>query len=291
MNPKISTLIDSSTQVYGVFGNPVSHSLSPLLHNAVFKELGMNCIYLAFEIQEQTLGIAFEGIRSKIVRGVNLTIPFKEEALNFIDEIPEDIDRGVGAINTVVNKDDKLFGYNTDVPGFLQAITNELEFKPAGKTVLVLGAGGAARAVAFALAYSNAERILLSNRNFDRAVGLAEYLADYFPESDIEAIASLDNIAKEKPALIVNASACGLKGSDPVSFDLKALNNAPSVYDLIYSPKETKLLKEAKSLGFKAANGLGMLVNQAALSFTLWTGKKEGVREKMLEVLKNANHN
>jgi shikimate dehydrogenase len=111
--------MDASTQIYGIIGNPVKHSLSPKIHNAEFQRLGINAAYLPFEVGKDMLGLAFEGIRSLGIRGVNITIPFKEEAVDHVDEIPEDLDRGIGALNTIVNRDGVLYGYNTDVPGFL----------------------------------------------------------------------------------------------------------------------------------------------------------------------------
>lgn len=279
--------IDSRTRVFGIFGNPVDHSLSPVLHNAVFKKLGMDCTYLAFKIEPDSLGLAFEGMRSLGFGGVNVTIPFKEDALNFVDEIPEDLDRLIGAVNTVVPKDGDLLGYNTDGPGFLSALSQELSFKPSGKDILVLGAGGAARAVLFALARAGADRIFIHNRTHERANGLAEYAAQYFPETEIEALSSFDDLSAKRLDLVVNTTPCGMKTNTELPLDWGLLEKEPAAaYDLVYAPKETPWLKSAKKLGIPCANGLGMLVEQAALSFELWTGKKEGVREAMREALK-----
>ena len=275
--------------VYGIFGNPVAHSLSPHLHNTLFKALGINAVYAAFPVERHSLGMAFEGIRALGIHGVNLTIPFKEEALSFIDEIPEDLDRCVGAINTVVNRDGKLFGHNTDGRGFLTAVREELDFNPEGKEILVLGAGGAARGVGSALAIAHAEKLWFSNRTFSRAEGLAEYLTRYFPETEIKALDSPENLSTHNINLVVNATSCGMRAADPSPFDFRFLKGKTAVYDLIYSPVETVLLKDARRLGFPAANGLGMLAAQAALSFELWTGHHDGVREKMLETLKTCS--
>lgn len=278
--------IDSHTRLYGIFGNPVEHSLSPAIHNAAFKQLGLNAVYLAFRIAPESLGLAFEGMRSLEMRGANITIPFKEDTINFLDEIPEDLDRLTGAINTVVLKDGQLLGYNTDGPGFLAALKGELSFTPGGRDVLVLGAGGSARGVVFALARSGADRIFLYNRTRQRAQGLAEYAAQYFPETDISALSSFDDLPPSKLDLVVNATSCGLRGNKDLPLDLGLLKKDPAaVYDLVYSPKQTPWLKEAEKLGVPHANGLGMLIEQAALSFGLWTGKKDGVRESMREAL------
>lgn len=280
--------INAQTKLYGILGNPVGHSFSPAIHNAAFNRLGINARYLAFEVEKHSLPLAFEGVRSLSLAGANVTIPFKEEAAGLVDEIPEDLDRCVGAINTIVNKEGMLYGYNTDMVGFLTALHEELSFNPDGKNVLVLGAGGAARAVVFALGRAHANRIIVHNRTFDRADALVSYAIDFFPESEIDAIDEISDVKNEKQGidLVVNATSLGMKGDHSVPMDLEILEGSPSVYDLVYSPAQTPFLKAADKLGLPTANGLGMLAAQAALSFELWTGKKESVREIMLETLK-----
>ena len=277
--------IDSHTQLYGIFGNPVEHSLSPSLHNPVFKKLGMNAVYLAFEIDTQSLGLAFEGMRSLGMRGANITLPFKEDALNYLDEIPEDLDRLTGAVNTVVQKDGQLLGYNTDGPGFISALKEELSFKPAGKDILIVGAGGASRGVLFALSRAGAERVFIYNRTHGRAHGLAEYAAQYFPETEIIALASPSDLPSKSMDLVVNATSCGMRTNHQLPLEWDKIRQPKAAYDLVYTPRETPWLREAKNLGIPCANGLGMLTEQAALSFELWTGKKEGVREAMREAV------
>ena len=278
--------INSQTNLYGIFGNPVHHSLSPAMHNALFQKFKINAAYLAFKIEPQSLGLAFEAMRSLGLRGVNVTVPFKEETLDYIDEIPEDLDRCIGALNTVVNRDGKLLGYNTDVQGFLFSLKEDLKFNPDAKTILVIGAGGAARAVCFSLAYAHADKIWIYNRTPERAEGLKGHLQTHFPETQMATVHSPDDLKDERIDLVVNASSCGMRSQDPLAFNLKILKNKPCVYDLIYSPSETHFLREAKSLGLSSSNGLGMLAAQGAASFGLWTGEKNAVRETMLEVLK-----
>lgn len=279
--------IDANTELYGIFGNPVKHSLSPRIHNAEFQRLGINAVYTAFEVHKESLGLAFEAIRSLNIRGVNITVPFKEEAIEYVDEIPEDLDRGIGALNTIVNRNGTLLGYNTDAPGFISALQKSLDFKPQSKNILVLGAGGAARAVAFALAYTNAEKIWIHNRTFERATGLIDYLTDYFPETEFDAVPELDALKREKIDLVVNATSAGLNDSDVLPMDLKVLGSGYSVYDLVYKTgKETKFVSQAKALGRPAAGGISMLAAQAALSFKLWTGRDEDVLKHMTEALK-----
>ncbi len=278
--------IDSHTQLYGVIGNPIEHSLSPQMHNAAFRNFNLNAVYLGFRVPPEALGLAFEGIRALNIRGVNLTIPFKQTVIEFIDEIPEDVDRAMGAINTVVNKEGRLYGYNTDGMGFLTSLKEDLFFNPQSKNILVLGAGGSACSVVFSLARAHAKGVFIHNRTQERAQGLASFAGSYFSEIDISAIASLDELRHQKMDLVVNTTSCGMRGNTDSPMDLKQLKNAATVYDLVYSPLQTPFLKTAKALGWPVANGLGMLAAQAALSFELWTGKKQGVREVMQEALK-----
>lgn len=278
--------VNAQTHLYGIMGNPVRHSLSPLAHNTLFASFKMNAVYLAFEVEKNSLGLAFEAMRAMGMRGANLTIPFKEKALDFIDEIPEDADRCVGAINTVVNRDGQLYGYNTDGTGFLVALKEDLGLNPAGKKILVLGAGGAARGVVFALARAHADEVMIYNRTRERAEGLTKYISEHFPEIEIDAIQNLETLDGKKPDLVINATSLGMNKEEALPFDLRWLTHPAMVYDLIYSPSETPFLKQAKTLKLPYANGLGMLAAQAALSFELWTQKKAGVRKRMLEVLK-----
>jgi shikimate dehydrogenase len=209
--------VDANTKLYGILGHPVRHSLSPRLHNTEFQRLGMNAVYTAFEVEKGCLGLAFEGIRALGIQGANITIPFKEEAVEFIDEIPEDLDRAMGALNTIVNRDGKLYGYNTDAPGFLWALHKTISFVPGGKKVLVLGAGGAGRGAAFALARAGAEKIWIYNRTPDRAHGLIDYMADFFPETEIDFVPEFAAVKKEKIDLVVNATALGMQVKKRVS--------------------------------------------------------------------------
>jgi shikimate dehydrogenase len=283
-----TTKIDATTELYGIMGHPVNHSLSPLLHNTAFKKFELNATYMAFDVAPEMLCLAFEAIRSLNIKGMNLTIPHKEEAMNFIDEIPEDVDRGIAALNTIVNKNGILYGYNTDAPGFLISLREELNFSADGKRIVILGAGGSARAALFALGRAGAETIWILNRSIDRAQGLKEYAEPFFPETEIEVISSSGQLLGETVHLVVNATPQGMKDENQSPLDLKEFNKT-KVYDLVYAPPETPLIKQAKSLGFPSANGLGMLANQAALSFELWTGKKDGVRELMKETIKKCS--
>ncbi|MCG3176238.1 MAG: Shikimate dehydrogenase (NADP(+)) [Candidatus Omnitrophica bacterium] len=277
--------IDATTALYGIFGDPVEHSLSPLIHNTIFGEQGINAVYLAFRVERSRLGLAVEAMRSMGMRGANITIPHKEQVLQYLDEIPEDVDRCIGAINTIVNRDGRLYGYNTDGAGFLQSLRLDLGMDIRSRAVLMLGAGGSGRGVAAAMAAAGAGQLHILNRTPDRAHGLAEYLAGYFPETDIEAVSSIEELQGERLDLVVNTTSLGMKPGDSLPVDLKRLGGHPKVYDLVYAPAQTPLLKQAAALGLERANGIGMLASQAALAYGLWTGRQDGVRERMMEIL------
>ncbi len=278
--------LDSNTQLYGIIGDPIGHSLSPKLHNAVFEKFGMNAVYLAFRVEASRVEQAFDAMRALGIAGFNVTVPHKEAAIDCIDEIPHDIDRVIGAINTIVNRDGRLFGYNTDSPGFLSSLKQELAFNPKGKKVLLLGAGGAARGVSFSLALAGAEKMWVYNRTREKGVGLADLLTKHFPKTEFSAIGGSGEAAMEKIDLVVNTTSVGMEGNPGVPLDLRHLKSQPAVVDLVYSPEETEFLKQARRLDLRCTNGLGMLVAQAALSFERWTGKTEGVQALMADVLK-----
>lgn len=269
--------IEATTKVYGIFGHPVSHSLSPKMHNAAFGALGIDSLYIAFDVDPKDLEIAARAIKPIGIQGVNITIPHKENIIFFLDEISAEASL-TGAVNTVKNEDGKLKGYNTDVGGFLKALKGDLEFSPNGMRATVLGAGGAARAVVTALCLSEASGIYVVNRTFDKAKKLASEFKKGFKDISIEAV-SLDDKRGVKDSLntadiLINSTSAGMKGIDQIEIPLEHLSEGAVVYDLVYSPRETELVRMAKEMGRKASGGLSMLVYQGAESFEIWTGMK-----------------
>lgn len=265
-----------STKVLGVFGHPISHSLSPIIHNAAIEALNVDYIYVPFHVLPGRLSDAVQGIRSLQIVGVNVTIPHKERVIEYLDEVDE-VARAIGSVNTIVNEDDRLKGFSTDGPGFLRSVEAEWG-KVDGCRVLILGAGGSARAVAFALAEIGCE-IVIANRTYSRAQELAESLESTgknviaIPlerEAVAEAISSAD--------LLVNTTSVGMHpDSDAIPIPPDLIHSGLLVYDLIYNPPRTRLIQEAVARGAKAINGLKMLVYQGALSFEMWTGIKPPV--------------
>lgn len=267
--------IKATTRIYGIFGHPVGHSLSPVMHNSAFSALGLDCVYVAFDISPEDIGKAAQAVRTLGISGINITIPHKESIIPHLDEIAPDAEL-MGAVNTVKNESGKLTGHNTDVGGFLRAVREELGVEPKGSSVFLAGAGGAARAVMSAFCMNGAERIYILNRTHDKALRLASGFASRFGKIKIEPIKSGDvkaiAAALSKADILVNSTSSGMEGREGFDLPLDKMKKTSAVYDLVYKPRETKLVKEAHALGLKASGGLGMLLYQGALSFEIWTG-------------------
>ena len=276
--------IGPETKIIGVFGYPVKHSASPAMHNAAFRVCGLDCVYLAFEIKPENLRDALLGLPALGICGVNLTIPHKEKATQYMNELSKEVIDS-GAVNTVVIESGKLKGYNTDIKGFLKSLSEDARFAPEGKKVVILGAGGGSRAVLFALAPAGVSEVTIASKPLKQADKLAAEIAQKFPEVKIKAIPfNSESIRGEisSCSLLVNATPLGMKGEIPIS-NTECLHEGLTVYDLIYTPLSTPLLEEARGRGAKTINGLSMLVYQGAASFKLWTGK-----EPPISVMKQA---
>ncbi|MCD6210751.1 MAG: shikimate dehydrogenase [Methanophagales archaeon] len=259
-------------KVYGVIGNPIEHSLSPVMHNAAFEALGLDAIYLAFRVAEHDLGDAIRGAKSLGIAGLNVTIPLKEKALAFVEA--DDIASRIGAINTIDFTSGTPTGYNTDGIGALTVLKERVgEIK--GKEVLILGAGGAARAIAFYLDTEGA-RLTIANRTEDRAAMLASSLhnADFISLSEEE----LKRHIKDADILINTTSVGMYPRADATLVNAGMMHSRLVVFDIVYNPAETKLLREAKKAGVQTIiEGVKMLVYQGAASFRIWTGMEPPV--------------
>jgi shikimate dehydrogenase len=258
--------ITGKTKVVGLMGYPVSHTISPAIHNASFSHLGLDWVYLPFEVKPEHLKEAIFGLRPLGIAGVNITIPHKVQALAYMDEVSSEAEL-IGAINTVVVKEEGLFGDNTDGKGFIRSI-KETGFSVEGKRVALIGAGGAGRAVGVSLAREGAVAIYISDEDKGRRESLIGYIKDRF---DILVSEATPNLLKDTD-LLVNATPCGMKENDPLPIDADFIHSNLLVYDLIYNPQKTRLLEEAEKKGAKTISGLAMLVYQAGLSFSAWTG-------------------
>lgn len=266
-------MISSQTRLTGLFGHPVAHSKSPQMHNAAFKSLGLDCRYLAFDVELERLGEAVSSIRALGMLGVNVTIPHKVEVIPYLDELSEEA-RLIGAVNTIVQRDGRLIGYNTDGIGYISALQEETGVTVSGKRVLMLGAGGAARAVAAQMALQGASHLTFVASEAER---LAAHLA-HLTETDGMSFAQLQERGADCTAgydLIVNATPVGMHPHvDAVPMPTEWLREGQLVSDLIYNPRITRFLEEAAARGCSVHGGLGMFIHQGAHSFALWTGSK-----------------
>jgi shikimate dehydrogenase len=267
-------LITGETRVCGIIGDPIEHTLSPVMQNAAFLETGLDYVYLPFKVAPAQLPEAINGIRALNFAGINVTIPHKLAVMPLLDEIDE-LAGYIGAVNTIVNQNGVLKGYNTDASGFYRVFTvNKIAIPK--KKVVILGAGGAARAIAFILADKGAELTIL-NRSLDSAKAISERIFKTL-RTEIK-IGELNlNILKsslEKADILVNATSLGMAPyltDTPVPGGL--VNKEMVVVDIIYNPLQTRLLKDAEKRGARVFNGLEMLVRQGAAAFELWTGLK-----------------
>ncbi|AAM07933.1 TPA: shikimate dehydrogenase [Methanosarcina acetivorans] len=276
-------------RVFGVFGDPVGHSLSPAMHNSAFSALGMDCIYHAFRVRPENLRKAILGAEAMGFGGLNLTVPLKEEALKLDFIRPDPLAERIGAVNTVVfSETGEIRGYNTDGLGARQALL-EAAVEIRGSKVVVAGAGGAARAVAFQLAADGAE-ITVVNRTEERAVELAKDVAAASLPGKINGtgLSGLKELLRDADILI-NTTTLGMHpNTDTTIATAEELHSGLTVFDIVYNPLETRLLKEAKVAGAKTVSGVLMLVYQGAEAFKLWTGVEapaELMKKTVLEAL------
>ena len=285
--PGGSKKIDGKTRIVGVFGFPVEHSLSPLFHNAAFSKLGLNFVYLPFPVRPEQLKTAVESIRSLNMVGMNVTIPHKEKILPYLDQISPEA-KVVGAVNTVHNKEGKLIGYNTDVDGFVESLRRQGGFNLKDKNVLLLGAGGVAYAISFALVKSGIKKLVFVNRTYSRGRVLLEHLRKIFPDkcqlSLVEFEERNSSFIMSEIDLLINATSLGMHPDDPLLITPEIVPPNMFIYDVVYNRK-TPLLKLAKEKKLACLGGLDMLVQQGALSFEMWTQQKAPI-EVMKEVLR-----
>lgn len=264
--------VSGATSVVGIIGRPVAHSLSPLMHNRAFAHLGMDWVYVPFEVREGELAAAAAGLRALSVKGVNVTVPHKTSVLPYLDELTPEA-AAVGAVNTVINRGGRLVGDNTDGIGFVRSLREEAGFDPRGRRAVVLGAGGAARAVAMALAWAGCERIVVVNRTESKARALADAVARQGAEASGLPLAreALAEVVAEAD-LLVQATTLGMAGNPGLPVDADWLRPPLLVADVVYTPLETPLLRAAKARGCAVLPGWGMLLYQGAEAFERWTG-------------------
>jgi len=275
--------ISGKTRVCAVIGDPVEHSLSPCFQNAAFQHLGLDFVYVAFTVKAEELGNAIAGIRSLGFHGLNVTMPHKISVIQYLDDLDENAEK-VGSVNTILNRNGRLIGYTTDGVGAFNALKYN-DINPRGKKIVILGAGGASRSVSFALV-KEAKELVILNRTVTRAEKLVSDLHSFIGEYAKVRSGGLteENLRKElgDADILINATPVGMRPrEDEMPLDEKYLHPDLAVFDLVYNPIETKLLKEARRIGAKTINGLSMLIHQGAVSFEIWTGVKAPIHVMM----------
>ncbi len=279
----------------GVFGDPVAHSLSPQMQNAALRACGIEAQYARFHIRANELRSALLSLRKLDFVGINLTVPHKIAAFGQIDEVDESATRA-GAVNTIRVRDEKLIGSNTDGEGFLRAIRTEFSIDLRDLRVMIVGAGGGTgHAIAWQCALENCERLVLVNRTMEKANALAEQLRPFFagpkvlgPSARLQAVAPDESTVRMQLAdidLIVNATPVGMNQSDPPPVPARLLAPHHIIFDCVYGPSKTALIRAAEEAGARGANGLSMLLYQGVLSFSIWFN-----REAPVDAMRKALH-
>ncbi len=277
---------DSRLKIFALIGYPVGHTLSPYMHNAAFSKLKIKALYIPLSVEPKRLRQTIKILKDANIGGFNITIPFKSICMRYLDRVDK-LASMIGAVNTVVVKGKRLIGYNTDATGFLRSLKKDLRLSPKNKSALLIGAGGAAMAVAFSLAKEGAKEIFITDIVKTKAVSLAKNIRKYFPKCKIKSTTNYElRTTNYDIDLLVNATPLGMKKSDPLPVNPKLLHNRLSIYDVVYNPSPTKLVETAKKRKIKAVNGLGMLLYQGAEAFQLWTGRRAPIavmRKTLLE--------
>jgi len=265
--------ITGKSKVFGIIGRPVSHSLSPVFQNAAFEYLGLDCCYVPFPVDAGQIDAAIRAIPALNIAGVNVTVPYKESVISYLTELSAEA-MMIGAVNTITVSGDCLVGHNTDGQGFMASL-NESGQTVNGRSILMIGAGGAARAVVFSIAAGGAGTIFIANRTVSRAESLKEQVRKYFSAIKIEVAGMEHDDLKRvinKVDMVINTTSIGLMRGAPSPVPKELLHKDLFVCDLIYNPPDTELIRYAKELCSGHMNGSGMLIFQGAASFKLWTG-------------------
>jgi shikimate dehydrogenase len=266
-------VINGKTRILGIIGCPVGHSLSPLMQNQAVAACGLDMVYLPFEVRPEGLENAVNGLRALGVTGFNVTIPHKSSIIPFLDVLDESAE-AAGAVNTVKNQDGKLIGYNTDGDGLVRSLADDLEFIPGEGIVMIAGAGGAARGAVAALCRSGAKNIILVNRTASKADELARALGGRYPDTNIISARDQEEVSQfaRSSELLINTTSVGMNNDLLPMVELADFSINAKVYDMVYAPPVTPLLKRVSDLGMRGSNGLGMLAGQGELAFRIWTG-------------------
>lgn len=274
---EIDRRVNGKTRVLGIIGNPVEHSISPVLHNSISRYLGMDVVYVPFRVEKSGLESAVKGLGALNALGFNVTVPFKNDILPFLDEVSEEA-RLIGAVNTVKNVNGRLYGYNTDAAGFARSLDEEGGVGFKGNNVVLIGAGGAARALAVKAALDGASRITIINRTLERAAGIVDTVN--YNIGNIACCLGINDSSMEKVfsegKIVINTTSVGMHPDEdktPVE-NMAGLSGEHVVCDIIYNPYRTVFLNNAAAMGCKVLNGLGMLFYQGIYAYEIWMNVK-----------------
>ncbi len=287
-----NNIISGGTRLCGVIGDPVEHTMSPAMHNAAFAQMGLDYVYVPFKVKKVGLGRAIDGMRGLNIRGLNVTIPHKVTVIPLLDKL-DPLAEKIGAVNTITNDDGVLTGSNTDAGGFLQALLAR-GIEPKEKKIVILGAGGASRAISFILAERGAHLVILNRLlELDWAEELAGRLSSFFTQ-EVKALELVEeNLNGVLPAadILVNTTSVGMSPNiNETPVPAKLLRPGLVVFDIVYNPIKTRLLKEAETAGAETISGVDMFVWQGALAFEKWTGQKAPLDLMKREVIKALEH-
>jgi len=285
--------MDQKLDLYGIFGHPLNHTLSPVFQEAGFEKVGLLAHYLVFDFSEPVFKRTMRSLSKLRLKGFNLTVPYKQTVIPYLDWITDEA-RAIGAVNTVYRFGKKWYGTNTDAEGFWLSLQKEWKWKSKGKNVLILGAGGAARAVLYVLASKGVVSISVWNRTESRAQELIASFSKLFPKTNFFSTALEKKSDLSSFDLIVNTTSVGLHAKDKMLLTEKNIPSAAAgkkyFVDLIYNPAETDFLKLARKKGHKTLNGLPMLLYQGARAFEIWTGKKAPVQIMRQALIQAVSH-
>jgi shikimate dehydrogenase len=270
-------MISGTTRIYGIFGHPVEHTFSPGMHNAAFKKIGMDACYVPFPVAPKDLRKAVQAIVPLGLAGVNITVPHKVKVIPFLDDLSREASL-IGAVNTIEVRGDKLIGHNTDGRGFLRSLNDNAKFDAAGKNFLIMGSGGAARAVGFSLALAKAGSISFYDPDVRKCRALAR---DISKRTGCDALCQRENNLEHRAMSVdclINATPLGLKKSDPLPLKKEWMQKERLICDLVYNPTMTPLLKAARLRGAGILPGIGMLLYQGVIAFEIWIGAQAPIR-------------
>lgn len=285
-------MISGKTKIFGIFGDPVEHTFSPGMHNAAFEKLSMDACYVPFAVRPSDLAKAVRSIVPLGISGLNITVPHKEKIIPYLDSLSEEA-RLIGAVNTIEVRDKELIGHNTDGRGFIRALKNDAKFNPANKAFLLVGSGGAARAVGFSLALAGARTLFLHDLDTAKSRALARDIRSRTGiDTSVVPHDKLDRYAGEADCLI-NATPLGLRKADPMPINKNWISKDHLVCDLVYNPFITSLLKAARLRSARIHSGIGMLLYQGVIAFEIWTSAKAPVavmKEALTRQIKERSH-